>query len=33
VYGAGHVRGVVLPPIEILEKAFDEIEGFMKKHK
>lgn len=33
VYGAGHVRGVILPPMEILEKAFDEIEWFMKKNK
>jgi aspartate/methionine/tyrosine aminotransferase len=31
VYGAGHVRGVVLPPIEKLEKALDEMEGFMEK--
>jgi aspartate/methionine/tyrosine aminotransferase len=31
IYGAGHVRGVVLPPIETLEKALDEIERFMKK--
>ena len=30
-YGAGHVRGVILPPIETLEQAFDEIERFMKK--
>lgn len=33
VYGAGHVRGVVLPPLETLEEAADEIEGFMKKHR
>lgn len=32
VYGAGHVRGVVLPPPEDLAKALDEVEGFMKKH-
>jgi aspartate/methionine/tyrosine aminotransferase len=32
MYGAGHVRGVVLPPIETLEKALDETERFMKKH-
>jgi aspartate/methionine/tyrosine aminotransferase len=32
MYGAGHVRGVVLPPIETLEKALDETESFMKKH-
>jgi len=31
VYGAGHVRGVILPPIETLEQAFDEMERFMKK--
>jgi alanine-synthesizing transaminase len=30
-YGAGHVRGVFLPPVETLEKAFNEIERFMKK--
>jgi len=30
VYGAGHVRGVILPPIEILEHALNEIERFMK---
>jgi aspartate/methionine/tyrosine aminotransferase len=33
VYGAGHVRGVVLPSIATLEKALDETERFMKKHK
>jgi alanine-synthesizing transaminase len=31
VYGAGHVRGVILPPIETLEKALNEVERFMKK--
>jgi aspartate/methionine/tyrosine aminotransferase len=31
VYGAGHVRGVFLPPIEMLEQAFNEIERFIKK--
>jgi alanine-synthesizing transaminase len=31
VYGAGHARVVFLPPIEILEQAFNEIERFMKK--
>lgn len=31
-YGAGHVRGVFLPPIETLEHAFDEIERFMEKN-
>jgi tyrosine/nicotianamine family aminotransferase len=30
-YGAGHVRGVILPPLETLEKALDEVERFMKK--
>ncbi len=29
-YGAGHFRAVFLPPIEILENAFDLLEGFMK---
>jgi alanine-synthesizing transaminase len=33
VYGAGHVRGVVLPPLETLEKALNELESFMKKNK
>lgn len=32
MYGAGHVRGVVLPPVETLEKALNELENFMKKH-
>ena len=32
IYGAGHVRGVFLPPIETLEEAFTEIERFMKKN-
>ena len=31
IYGAGHVRGVFLPPIETLEQAFNEIERFIKK--
>jgi tyrosine/nicotianamine family aminotransferase len=31
VYGAGHVRGVVLPPVETLEQACNEVERFMKK--
>jgi alanine-synthesizing transaminase len=30
IYGSGHVRGVFLPPIEILEEALNEIERFMK---
>ncbi len=29
-YGSGHVRGVILPPIETLEQAFDALETFMK---
>ncbi|UCH32231.1 MAG: aminotransferase class I/II-fold pyridoxal phosphate-dependent enzyme, partial [Candidatus Bathyarchaeota archaeon] len=29
-YGAGHVRGVFLPPVKILEKAFDLLDSFMK---
>jgi alanine-synthesizing transaminase len=32
VYGAGHVRGVVLPPLDTLEKAINEIEGFMRRN-
>ncbi|MEM3627323.1 MAG: aminotransferase class I/II-fold pyridoxal phosphate-dependent enzyme [Candidatus Bathyarchaeia archaeon] len=32
VYGAGHVRGVFLPPIETLEQAFNEMEKFMSKN-
>jgi tyrosine/nicotianamine family aminotransferase len=31
VYGAGHVRGVVLPPPATLEEALDKVEGFMKR--
>ena len=31
IYGAGHVRGVFLPPIETLEQAFNEVERFMRK--
>jgi aspartate/methionine/tyrosine aminotransferase len=30
-YGTGHVRGVILPPIETLELALNEMERFMKK--
>jgi aspartate/methionine/tyrosine aminotransferase len=33
VYGAGHIRGVFLPPIETLDQALNEVEGFMKKNK
>ncbi|KON32849.1 MAG: alanine aminotransferase [miscellaneous Crenarchaeota group-6 archaeon AD8-1] len=32
IYGAEHVRGVFLPPIEILAQAFDKLETFMKKN-
>ncbi len=28
-YGSGHFRGVFLPPIEILERAFNQLEHFM----
>jgi alanine-synthesizing transaminase len=28
-YGAGHFRGVFLPPIETLEKSFDRVDSFM----
>jgi aspartate/methionine/tyrosine aminotransferase len=31
-YGAGHVRGVFLPPIEMLEQALNEVENFMAKN-
>jgi tyrosine/nicotianamine family aminotransferase len=31
VYGAGHARIVFLPPCDILEEAFNAMEGFMKK--
>jgi aspartate/methionine/tyrosine aminotransferase len=33
VYGAGHVRGVFLPPIETLEQALDEFDQFMERNK
>jgi tyrosine/nicotianamine family aminotransferase len=33
IYGAGHVRGVILPPIETLEQAFNEMERFMEQNK
>ena len=33
IYGAGHVRGVILPPVEMLEQAFNEVERFMEKNK
>jgi len=31
-YGLEHFRGVILPPIETLEVAFDKLEQFMSKH-
>lgn len=31
VYGAGHFRGVFLPPIPVLEEALDKVELFMEK--
>lgn len=31
-YGAGHVRGVFLPPVRILEQALNEIERFIRKN-
>jgi len=31
IYGKGHFRAVILPQMETLEKAFDNIEMFMKK--
>jgi aspartate/methionine/tyrosine aminotransferase len=31
VYGAGHVRGVILPPAETLGQALNEVERFMKR--
>jgi alanine-synthesizing transaminase len=31
VYGAGHARAVFLPPIEVLDEAFNKLEQFMKK--
>jgi alanine-synthesizing transaminase len=31
VFGAGHVRGVVLPPLEVLEEALDKVERFIEK--
>jgi tyrosine/nicotianamine family aminotransferase len=33
VYGKGHVRGVFLPPLEMLEQALNEVERFMEKNK
>jgi len=31
VYGKGHFRAVILPPLEIIEEAFNRVEEFMKK--
>jgi len=28
-YGAGHFRGVFLPPIDVLKVAFDRLERFL----
>ncbi len=33
VYGCGHFRAVFLPPVPVLEKAFGELERFVKKKK
>jgi tyrosine/nicotianamine family aminotransferase len=33
IYGAGHVRGVILPPLETLEESLNQVEQFMKKKK
>lgn len=33
IYGAGHIRAVFLPPIEMLTEAFDKLEQFIKKRK
>jgi alanine-synthesizing transaminase len=33
IYGAGHLRGVFLPPVEILDQALNEVEIFMEKHR
>jgi alanine-synthesizing transaminase len=33
VYGAGHARAVFLPPIDMLDEAFNKLEQFMKKRK
>jgi aspartate/methionine/tyrosine aminotransferase len=30
IYGAGHVRGVILPPIETMGQALNEVERFAK---
>jgi aspartate/methionine/tyrosine aminotransferase len=31
IYGKGHARAVFLPPIPVLEEAFNAMEDFMKK--
>jgi alanine-synthesizing transaminase len=33
VHGAGHLRGVFLPPVEILDQALNKVESFMEKHR
>ncbi|NWG11571.1 aminotransferase class I/II-fold pyridoxal phosphate-dependent enzyme [Candidatus Bathyarchaeota archaeon] len=33
IYGAGHIRGVFLPPIETLEEALDKLEYFLKENR
>lgn len=33
IYGTGHIRMVFLPPVPMLEEAFNELERFMKKRK
>jgi aspartate/methionine/tyrosine aminotransferase len=33
IYGKGHARAVFLPPVDVLEEAFDALEGFMKKRR
>ena len=31
IYGKNHFRAVILPPIEMMEEAFNRLEAFMKK--
>jgi len=33
VYGAGHIRGVFLPPIETLDQALNEVESFVEQNR
>jgi alanine-synthesizing transaminase len=33
IYGAEHLRGVFLPPVEILDQALNKVESFMEKHR